>query len=111
MHGPYSVEITAGRETVVFDENDLAPYVETADRFYQGNAVGIAVGALRCGVFAAADLLAPGEDGRVEVFGYDGSGKNAKRQAWQYADARREPDGRFVTTLGSRFGERVFVGV
>jgi hypothetical protein len=111
MHGPYTVEITTRDAKLVLTQDDLAAYSRAAERFYSDATPALAEGALRCGVFAAADLLVADEDARVEVFGFAGSGKNETRQAWHYADARRLADGRFASTLGSRFNERVFVGV
>lgn len=113
MHGPYTAHltITGSNAPLVLDESELAEGSKVACRFYQDATPALAEGALRSAVFTAALLLEPGQDARVEVRGFTGSG-SAKRPTVYAADhARREDSGVFVSTVGSRFGERIFRGV
>lgn len=108
MHGPYTAHITIDRSApVVLTEADLAEGSAVACRFYQDATPALAEGALRSAVFTAALLLEPGQHADVEVFGF-----TAKNPAPYASDqARREESGVFVSTVGSRFGERAFRGV
>lgn len=108
MHGPYTAHITIGlSDTLIFEENELSEGSKVACRFYQDATPALAEGALRSAVFTAALLLEPGQEAQVEVFGF-----TAKTPARYASDqARREPAGAFVSSLGSRFGERIFRGI
>lgn len=108
MHGPYTASIRIGRqEPLILDEAELREAMPAACRFYQDAWPAVVEGALRCGVFAAAALLAPGEDAEVEVFGFvAGKPTSCRRDR-----AHRDAAGVFSSTLGSRFNERVFRGV
>lgn len=141
MHGPYLVHITVRGENtpLVLTDTDaeLLAGGRVAERFYQDASTGLAEGALRAGVFAAALLLAAGEEASVTVWGREGTegtskpclasarggdhsycsrcggtGRLTARDAqWKSASARRDGHGQFVTSLGSRFNERTFRGV
>ena len=116
MHGPYTTQIRTTRGSLLaqFTEAELAAeatIVETAHRFYQDATPGLVDGSLRLGAFAAAALLSPGEDAHVVVLGYEGSGSRERQYECRTAAVRRDDAGRFLTTLGSRFNERHFVGV
>lgn len=78
-----------------------------ARRFYRDAWPAVVEGALRCGVFAAATLLGPAEDAEVEILGFVAGEPTVCRRA----RARRNDRGEFLSTLGSRFNERLFVGV
>lgn len=107
MTGPYAARIVVGDDAIVLTETELRESAAAAMRFYQDATPALVDGALRCGVFAAAALIGPGEDARVEIHGVIGGKPTQCREA----TARRDGRGRFLSTLGSRFNERVFRGV
>jgi hypothetical protein len=114
MHGPYTVQIRRPRSDEVIVElgdDELREGSRIAERFYQDATPALAEGALRSGVFAAAGLLVPGEEVGVQVIGFTGSGRTEVATEWKGASVRRDDRGRLVSSLGSRFNERVFRGV
>jgi hypothetical protein len=116
MHGPYRVQIRPRASAATLLELSAADlvaggYNRRAERFYQDAWPMQVEGALRSGVFAAADLVQAGEEVAVIVLGLDGSGKSEREIECRAATVRRDDRGRLLSTLGSRFRERVFVGV
>lgn len=138
MHGPYSAKIVqSGKVVAEFGETDVSEGEKIADRFYQGAGTGTLEGFTRAATFAAALVLDPGEDADVEIHGRvgtenssrpcqasafdgdhrycsrcDGTGRETARPVHaRTVSVRRDDRGRLVTSLGVRFGERVFVGV
>lgn len=111
MQGPYISLLVANSGDVLADfaESDLtgSSAQSTAHRFYQDATPGLVDGSLRCAVFAAAALLEPGESCDVVVMGRVAGAPTECRRV----SARRDSAGRFLSTLGSRFNERHFVGV
>lgn len=112
MHGPYTALIqTPDRQTMTLTENELAEAADDARRFYQDATPALAEGAMRCAIFYAAALLNADETAEVTIVGWVGSGKSETPQEWQRATVRRDDRGEMLSTLGSRFNERKFVGV
>lgn len=121
MHGPYAARIrTADGATVELDGETLArdrALVNSASRFYSRVGGTTLHDAETLGVFAAADLLLPGEEVEIDVLGFEGRGEDYCRKepdgrvVARSNRARREPSGVFVTTLGSKWNERRFLGV
>lgn len=111
MHGPYTAHLTIARQELVLTEDELVEGSKVACRFYQDATPALAEGALRSAVFTAALLLEPGQDARVEVRGFTGTGVKKRPTVYAADHARREDNGAFVSTVGSRFGERTFRGV
>jgi hypothetical protein len=109
MHGPYTARVEIDRESVVFAEGDLAEGAEIASRFYRDVTVATVEGATRAATFTAALLLAPEQEAEaeVEVLGFVAG----KPLGVRFVRVRRDRLGRCVSTLGSRFNKRVFVGV
>lgn len=139
MHGPYFARVVAPYDNVLFSltDEDVAEGERIADRFYQPAGTGVLVGFQRAAVFTVGQLLLPGESADVEIIGRDGpehgslpcqassyngdhtgcpvcdgSGRRRAREVVARRETvRRDGNGRLLSTLGSRFGERIFRGV
>lgn len=125
MHGPYIARIKIRRsdgnvEIVDVPEDELArerEIVRQAGRFYSRVGGTTLYDVETLGVFYAAALLDSGDEAEVAALGYVGASDHyARRDADGRVEARvnrvsRDENGRMKTTLGSRFNERVFVGV
>lgn len=137
MHGPYTAVIRSERDVVAtLDETEVSEGERIADRFYQGAGRATLVGFTRAAIFTAGLLVQPGETVDVAIVGRIGSegstlpcprsahggdhqfcsecGGTKRVGARDVEAARhavsRDDHGRLVSTLGSKFGERVFVG-
>lgn len=109
MHGPYTAHIKIENEDpIILSESELREGSRIAERFYQDATPALVEGALRSAVFTAAMLLDRGQDAVVEVYGYVGSKGPIRVKEDR---ARRDEIGRFASTLGSRFNERIFRGI
>lgn len=118
MTGPYKIRLlrgyfepNGGETLAVFDADPIVrdPDVYTiADRYRALAFVsGPLVNAERASVLVAAKLLAPGESVDAEIVG-----RVAGREAvCRTVRTRRESDGRLVSSIGSRFGEREIQGL
>jgi hypothetical protein len=137
MHGPYHALVTIDGETVTLRPIDVREGEAIADRFYQGAGVAVLDGFTRAAVFTTALLLDPGQQADVEIVGRvgtegstrpcqasavggdhrycsrcDGTGREIARDSVaKYERVRRDDRGRLVSSLGSRFTERIFKGV
>jgi len=136
MHGPYRAQVQIDGEALSLAADDVVEGEHVADRFYQAAGRGTLDGFTRAAVFTTGLLLDPGQEARVEIVGRDGpesgsirceassyrgdhagcsmcdgSGRRRVREIVRYSHrVRRDDRGRLVSTLGSRFNERVFNG-
>lgn len=141
MHGPYIARIrqenVSAADALELSTEDLEAGERIACRFYRDASPGLVEGCLRSAVFAAGAMLVAGEGCTVEIYGREGTeGSSRKCPASVYggdhrycsrcggtgretardilcrsARVYRDGFGRLYSTLGSRFGERIFQGV
>lgn len=114
MHGPYRHQLReTGRGSTATVSLDLDPDgIALARRYRVGRGAGAAT--MReshvAAVFTAALLVLPGESVEVETVGRVGTEPRAEDVVALRDVVRRETDGTLVSSVGSKFNERRFIG-
>lgn len=103
--GKDAVDRSAG-----FISRPISSAAKKAGRFYRDGASGTKDGTTKLAAFYVGELLEPGEEATVSIYGRE-AGRGDDHALADSVGVRRDESGRLFLTLGSRWArERHFVG-